>query len=100
MDFLTIFYISILLGSVLLIITTFVTLPNVGDERKKMIKTQAQSFSFTVIIMMLLIEAGRDIYSILWGTVPYEPKPAFALLTGAALIYLVSLLFYRRKYGN
>ena len=92
--------ISILLIAAILIVITLVTLPNVGDERKRMIKTKAQSFTFTIIIALLVLETGKDLYSIFGGNQSYEAKPPFALLSSAAVIYLISLLFFRRKYGN
>jgi hypothetical protein len=100
MNNLPIVAISVVLISAILIIVTLVTLPNVGDERKRMIKTKAQSSTFTIIIAMLVFETGKDLYSIFWGNQPYEAKPPFALLSSASFIYLISLLFYRRKYGN
>jgi hypothetical protein len=100
MNTLSVTYISILLISAILIVITLVTLPNVGDERKRMIKTKAQAFTFTIIITLLAIEAGKDMYSIFWGIEPYEAKHPFSLLSSAAVIYLSSLLFLRRKYGN
>jgi hypothetical protein len=100
MDALTVIYISILLISTILIVITLVSLPNVGDERRRMIKTKAQSFTFTIIITLLAIEASKDLYSIFWGNEPYVAKPPFALLGSAAFLYLGSLLFFRRKYGN
>ncbi|MBP3950248.1 hypothetical protein [Bacillus suaedae] len=100
MDALSVVYISILFISAILIVITVVSLPNVGAERKRMIKTKAKSFTFTIIITLLVIEASKDLYSVFWGNEPYVAKPPFALLSGAAFIYLSSLLFFKRKYGN
>ena len=100
MNNLPIIAISVLIISAILIVITLVTLPNVGDERKRMIKTKAQSFTFTIIIALLVLETGKDLYSIFWGSHPYEAKPPIGLLGSASAIYLVSLLFLRRKYGN
>ncbi|MFN7250262.1 MAG: hypothetical protein ACK4M9_05645 [Anaerobacillus sp.] len=95
------FYISILVFAILIIIITFVTLPNVvGDERKRMIRTKAQAHAFSTMIFLLTYQAGRDFYSTFRGNDPYEAIPPFATLSGAAVIYIGSLLFFNRKYGK
>ena len=47
---------SILGISAILIIVTLVSLPQLGDERKNLIKMKAQSYTFAVVIGFALIE--------------------------------------------
>jgi len=92
---------SILLGiSFLLIIVTLLSLPQLGDERKNMIKMKAQSFTFTAIIGYALIEFGGNVYRTIWGSGFYEGINPFTFLVTFSLMYLMSLLFFKKKYGD
>ncbi|WP_117149193.1 hypothetical protein [Paraliobacillus zengyii] len=73
-----------------------------GDERRNFIKTKAQSYAFIVVIGMLLLEVGESIYLTIQGNTSYnsnENSP-IVLLTVISIIYLATLIFYRKKYGD
>lgn len=95
-----IIFFSLLALSLLLIFYTISTLPQLGDERKKLIKMKAQSYSFAVVIVGLVIEMGEKVYSVFWGSNTYEGISPFSFLLSICIIYLITLLFYKRKYGN
>ena len=46
----------------LIIMMTLVTLPKLGDERKKFIKMKAQSYTFTVVVGIVLLEILESVY--------------------------------------
>ena len=86
---------SILGISAILIIVTLISLPQLGDERKNFIKMKAQSFTFAIVIGYVLIQLFKNIYN---GS--YEGINPFTFLITISIIYLISLLFFRKKYGS
>ncbi len=95
-----IIFFLLLVLSLILIFFTISTLPQLGDERKKLIKMKAQSYSFAVVIAVLVFEMGKKVYSAFWGSNTYEGISPFSFLLSICIIYLITLLFYKRKYGN
>lgn len=100
MDWIVIVFFGLLAISVILIIMTLVSLPKLGDERKNLIKMKAQSYTFTIVIGYALIEFGRNIYRTTWGNGSYEGMNPFTFLVAISVIYLISLLFTKKKYGG
>lgn len=92
-------FLSILVISVILIIITFISLPQLGDERKNLIKMKAQSYTFVIVIFYFLFEIGSNIYKLFWGDGSYEGVNPFIFLTTISIIYLISLLVFKKKYG-
>jgi hypothetical protein len=88
-------FFSILGISAILIIITLVSLPQLGDERKNLITMKAQSYTFAVVIGYVLIQLFKNIYNSL-----YEGINPFTFLITISIIYLISLLFFRKKYGG
>ncbi|WP_019743446.1 hypothetical protein [Bacillus altitudinis] len=73
-----------------------------GDERKRFIYSKAQSYAFMVVIGMLLLEVAQSIFLTTQGN---HPDKGFGIspimfLTVISVIYLVTLLIYRKKYGD
>jgi hypothetical protein len=100
MDWIAILLFVFLAICVLLIIVTLVSLPQLGDERKDFIKMKAQSFAFAGVIGYLLINLLESIYVTYWTDNTYEGINPFAALIGISLVYLISLLFCKKKYGG
>lgn len=100
MDWILIGFIVSLALAVTLIVITFVTLLQLGDERKNLIKMKAQSYTFAAMIFFVLIESGRYIYRSFWGDGSYEGINPFVFLTTISIIYLISLLVFKKKYGD
>ncbi|PAF36639.1 hypothetical protein CHH69_10220, partial [Terribacillus saccharophilus] len=74
-----------------------------GDERKKFIKMKAQSYAFTIVIGTLLLHVVETIYIIVQGNTSYNNGNGISplvSLTLAIITYLVTLLIYRKKYGD
>ncbi|WGU99036.1 hypothetical protein QJS56_10625 [Bacillus altitudinis] len=73
-----------------------------GDERKRFIYSKAQSYAFMVVIGMLLLEVTQSIFLTIQGN---HSDKGFGIspimfLTVISVIYLVTLLIYRKKYGD
>ncbi|WP_163970904.1 hypothetical protein [Oceanobacillus halotolerans] len=96
---LTVFF-SILAICAILIIITLVSLPQLGDERKNYIKMKAQSYSFAVVIFWMLIEIVENFYVTTWTDGSYGGVNPFTFLIVLSVVYLITLLFFKRKYGG
>lgn len=98
----TLFFLSFLiflLINAILIILTLISLPKLGDERKNFIKMKAQSYTFTVVIGTILIQIIKNTYQIIWRNGVFEGINPLTQLTTISIIYLISLLFFKKKYG-
>jgi len=71
-----------------------VSLAKRGDERSRFIKTTAMSTTFLWTVVILVIETVRVQLSDNAETNP------FLLLVLVSFIFLVSLIVYKRKYGD
>ncbi|KIL74802.1 hypothetical protein [Bacillus badius] len=100
MDWTIIFFFSFLAICVLLIVITLASLPKLGDERKNFIKMKAQSYAFTIVIGLLLIEIVKVAYLTFWTDGSYEGMDPFTFLVAISVVYLISLLVSKKKYGG
>ncbi|WP_462411426.1 hypothetical protein [Neobacillus sp. Marseille-QA0830] len=100
MDWVKIVYSGILL--VCGILMFFAPFSQKGDERRKFINTKAQSYAFIVVIGMLILEVAESIYLTIQGNTSYNGNgfSPISFLTVISIIYLVTLLFYRKRYGD
>ena len=57
---------SLLAICIILIVTTLVSLPKLGDERANYIKMRAQSYAFTVVVGFLLLDYHSDFCIFEW----------------------------------
>lgn len=100
MDWVKIVYSVILLVCGILILVAASS--RKGDERREFIKAKAQSYSFIVVIGVLILEVAESIYLTIQGNTSYngnENSPIM-FLTLILIIYLATLLIYRKKYGD
>jgi len=100
MDWVKLVYSVILLVCGILIF--FASYSKKGDERRKFINAKAQSYSFIVVIGMLILEVAQSIYLTIQGNTSsngYGISPLM-FMTLISIIYLVTLLIYRKKYGD
>ncbi|MFJ6412909.1 hypothetical protein CHI12_07450 [Terribacillus saccharophilus] len=72
------------------------------DERKKFIKMKAQSYAFTIVIGTLLLHVVETIYLTVQGNTYYNGNGISPLISLTLLLitYLITLLIYRKKYGD
>ena len=99
MDTAVLLFFAFLAICLLIIMMTLVTLPKLGDERKKFIKMKAQSYMFTVVVGIVLLEILESVY-LTFRESPYEGMNPFSFLTAISVIYLSSLLISKKKYGG
>ena len=100
MDWMLGLFFIILAICIILIVTTLVSLPKLGDERTNYIKMKAQSYTFTVVIGVVLLEIIESIYLTAWTDSSYEGINPVIFLVVISVIYLISLLFSKKKYGG
>ncbi|MDR7242612.1 MULTISPECIES: hypothetical protein [Priestia] len=100
MDWVKIVYSFILLVCGILIFVS--SSSRKGDERRKFISTKAQSYAFVVVIGMLILEVVESIYRTFQGKSSYGGNGISPLifLTMISVVYLVTFLTYRKKYGD
>ncbi|MDA1474907.1 hypothetical protein [Bacillus changyiensis] len=100
MDWVKIVYSVILLVcGISIFIATF---SQKGDERRKFINKKAQSYVFMVVFGTLMLEVAQSIYLTIQGHTSYNSYSISPImfLTVISIIYLVTLLIYRKKYGD
>ena len=93
-------FIFILAICIFLIWMTLSSLPKLGDERTIYIKMKAQSFTFTVVIGILLLEIIESIYLTTWTDRSNEGIKPLTFLVTISVIYLISLQLSKKKYGG
>ncbi len=71
-----------------------------GDERRRLILLHAGSTSFSAFVGMLLLEIILGVAGSITQGIPIEEKNPLVLLMTAALVYCVSLCYYKRRYGD
>ena len=82
-----------------LIVLTFYSMAKRKDERQDYIKTKAMAYTFSVVLGMLVLEIGEDIYSIITKHEPSDPTDPYIRLFVICLMYFGTLLFYSRKHA-
>ena len=72
-----------------------------GDERRKFINMKAQSYVFIVVMGGLILEVAQSIYLTIQGNTSYNVGISpLMFLSVISIIYLITLLTYRKKYGD
>lgn len=100
MDWIIIAFFSILAICLLLIVMTLASLPQLGDERKNFIKMKAQSYTFGVVIFYQLIRVAELIYVTYWTDNSFEGDSPLIFLVVISIIYLITLLFMKKRHGG
>ncbi|MEK4229239.1 hypothetical protein [Solibacillus sp. FSL H8-0538] len=99
MDLYSVIFLSLIAVSIGIIIYTLYSIAKRQDERQNFIKSKAMSYTFGVVIGLLIIEIGLDIYHITTQQSINASVDPYVLLFTACIIYLASLLYYSRKYA-
>ncbi len=76
-------------------ISMIVSLIRKGDERREMIISKASTYTLSAVAGMLVLDILQMAI-----TGKNTQSNTLVLLTVIAIIYFITLLFYRRKYGN
>ncbi|RWZ58678.1 hypothetical protein EQV77_06850 [Halobacillus fulvus] len=100
MDYVKIVYSVILLVSGILIFVA--PMFQSGDERRQFIISKAHSYAFIVAVGILIFEVVESIYLTFEGNASYNGSgiSPIMFLTVISIIYLTTLLIYRKKYGD
>lgn len=93
-------FLGLLVVAIGLIVVTLLTLPRLGDERKDFIKMKAQSYAFTIVIILLTLELIRNIYITIRTEETYSGMNPFSFLVAISVVYLVALQVSKKKYGG
>ena len=100
MNLITVLFFTVFAICILLISITLMSLPKFGDERKNSIKMKAQSYAFTVVIALLLIEVIEIVYLTVLTDGSYKGINPITFLIAISVVYLLALLFSKKKYGG
>lgn len=98
MDWLLIMFSIIFALLIILIIIFLVLLSKQGDERYEQIKTKAMANSFIATVGALVAKLCLAVFST--GNQPNSALSNLSLLIAIAIIFLVSLVWQKRKYGG
>ncbi|AVM23525.1 hypothetical protein [Bacillus pumilus] len=97
-------YVKVVYSVILLLVGLFIFIASLiqnGDERKRFIYSKAQSYAFIVVFGMLLLEVAQTIFLTIQGNsnqgIGISP---IMFLTVVSIIYVVTFLIYRKKYGD
>jgi len=101
MDWVKLVYLGILLiCGIFILITSF---SKKNDERRKFINAKAQSYAFVIVVGALLLHVVESIFYTVQGTktdthiVTLSPVIFLSLVS---IVYVITLLIYRDKYGD
>ncbi|MGX6970563.1 hypothetical protein [Vagococcus bubulae] len=95
MDFGLMMFILFILGIVSLDVSMVVSLIKKNDERQQMIIWKASTYTLLIVVLTLIGDVLRNLFSNSYtGTNP------LTFLTVVAIIYFITLLYYKKKYGN
>ena len=98
MDWLFIVFGIIFIILVMLIVTFLVLLSKQGDERYEHIKTKAMANSFIAVVGSLMVKLCSAMFDI--SNRPNSTLSHLSLLVTVARIFLVSLVWQKKKYGG
>ncbi len=95
--FFVVYWILVLL-IIALVATLLVSLAKKGDERKNHIKTKAMANTFIVLVVLLLLDVAWTMLQMIIGQAG-SPYP-FVYLFVVSLVFLISLIINKKKYGD
>lgn len=90
-----------LIVTVAVIIFMFVSLAKQGDERRKKIVETASTSTLFATVFYLLFSIIENIYKVVSRKdLSPEGMNPFIVLTVVSVIYVISLIYYKKKYGD
>lgn len=81
-----------------LVANLLISIAQKGDERKTYIKTKAMANAFLILLGVLLLNVIWTMYRMIIGQAG-SPYP-FVYLFIVSLVFLISLIFNKKKYGD
>ena len=71
-----------------------------GDERKELIKTKTMTYTFVSVVGLLVFEIFESIYLIFVKEMKPEGINPFIFLVTISVVFLIILLYNKKKYGD
>ena len=94
-------FIVFLLFIISVIIAMFLSLAKQGDERRDMIIGKASTKTFAIITLYVAFYVVKNMYKVISGIdLSPEGMNPFVTLTTIALIYVIELIYHKKKYGD
>ena len=84
-----------LLILIILDIGMIVSLLRTGDERRQLIVWKASAFTLLIVVLTLVIDVIESIVRV--EAILINP---FIKLSVTAMVYLLTLLYYKKRYGD
>ncbi len=84
-----------LLILIILDIAIIVSLLRTGDERRQLIVWKASAFTLLIVVLTLVIDVIESIVRV--EAMLINP---FIKLSVTAMVYLLTLLYYKKRYGD
>lgn len=84
-----------LLILIILDIAMIVSLLRTGDERRQLIVWKASAFTLLIVVLTLVIDVIESIVRV--EAMLINP---FIKLSVTAMVYLLTLLYYKKRYGD
>lgn len=100
-DFGFILFCIFLILVIAIIITMFVSLAKQEDERRRMIVEKSSTKSFAIMVLYFLMCIAENIFKVVSGKdLSPEGMNPFVTLIVVAVVYIVELLYHKKKYGD
>ncbi|UAC48567.1 hypothetical protein K6959_00750 [Bacillus aquiflavi] len=100
MDWIFISFTGVFFITIILMILLLYSLSKHGDERKEYIKTKTMSYTFTIIIGLLLTKKGEDVYVSITNSTRTNGFNAYTFLVTITTVYFVVLLINKKRFGG
>ena len=89
------FFGIILLALIIMDILMIISLMRTGDERRQLIVWKASTFTLLVVVGTLVIDVAES--AIRTEAMTINP---FVKLSVTAMVYFLTLLYYKKRYGD
>ena len=100
MDWALILFLFFILSMFVVIALLFVSIAKQGDERKEFIKAKTMINTFAIVIGLLICYIFEAIYMIFVKETKPEGINPFTFLVSISVIFLIILLYNKKKYGD
>lgn len=100
MDWTLILFFILILSMFVVIGLLFVSLAKQGDERKEFIKAKTMINTFVLVVGLLIFFVFESLYVIFVKEMKPEGINPFTLLVTISVIFLIILLYNKKKFGD
>ena len=100
MDWTLILFFIFILSMFVVIGLLLVSIAKQGDERKKLIQTKTMTYTFVSVVGLLVFEIFESIYVVFVKEMKPEGINPFTLLVTISVVFLIILLYNKKKFGD